>query len=467
MLLVMLHKRRRGRRRYAKAEKNTPMVVSNRFDLWLALFGGYNRRSFSRLSRYTGIVGYPMKQTFLMRNGLLRRSVLFIALGCVAAGGALAESQPEAALDRETLLLASLGDLRQNQMNGAVEKLKALVDQQPDFRLAQLIYADLLAAQGAPLSVVGNNGNGDKKVLEGLISEARARMSLEGRKPVAGMIPSSLLKMSADQEHVIVVDIQYSRLFLFENQNGVPVLIKDYYVSYGRGGINKRIRGDLRTPLGVYFTTGRLDDEQLPPRYGTGALPINYPNAWDVRQGNTGSGIWLHGSPKDTFSRPPKASEGCISLTNGHFTELDGIVDFNATPVLIGASFDWIDQASWEKKQQSFTQLVEGWRADWQSLNADSYLAHYSPSFNNGEQDYARFSAHKRRVNGSKSFINVELEDLSIYQYPDNPDLFVATFVQKYSSDNYSGSDVKRQYWVKENEQWKIAYEGAPQRGIP
>ncbi|MEH6579221.1 MAG: L,D-transpeptidase family protein [Amphritea sp.] len=209
----------------------------------------------------------------------------------------------------------------------------------------------------------------------------------------------------------------------------------------------------MKTPLGVYFSTGRLADEQLPPRYGTGALPINYPNAWDTRQGYTGNGIWLHGSPKDTFSRPPKASEGCLSLTNAHFTELDGIVDFEATPVLIGTQFEWLDQATWEKQQEKYQQLVENWRTDWQSLNMDSYLSHYSQSFNNGAQNYDRFVDHKRKVNSRKTYINVELEDLSIYQYPDNPDLFVATFNQNYSSDNYSGSDMKRQYWVRENDQ--------------
>ncbi|MEH6579222.1 MAG: hypothetical protein V7731_19340 [Amphritea sp.] len=180
-----------------------------------------------------------MKQILLKGNGILGRSLLLLSL-CSGPGLALAENQPDVAIDRENLLLASLGDLRQNQMCGAVEKLKTLVDKQPDFRLAQLIYADLLAAQSAPLSSVGNNGNSDHKVLEGLISEARARMSMEGRKPTAGMIPDSLLKMSSDQEHVIVIDINYSRLFLFENQDGTPVLIKDYYVSYGRGGVEKR-----------------------------------------------------------------------------------------------------------------------------------------------------------------------------------------------------------------------------------
>ncbi|WP_417224915.1 L,D-transpeptidase family protein [Amphritea sp.] len=370
-------------------------------------------------------------------------------------------------LDQESLLLASLGDLQQNQMTGAMDKLRTLIKEQPDFRLAQLIYADLMAAQGGTLSAVGNNGRSDKKTLQGLISEARARMSVDRYKPQPGTIPGSLLQMSPKQKHVIVIDTNLSRLYLFENNNGMPQLIKDYYVSYGRGGVDKRKRGDLKTPLGVYFTTGRLTDDQLPPRYGTGALPINYPNAWDQRLGNTGSGIWVHGSPKDTFSRPPQASEGCLSLSNNHFSELDQIVDFTDTPVLIGTHFEWLDPDSWKQKKKAFTEVVDSWRKDWESRDTDTYLTHYSEKFNNGKMGFNRFAQHKRRVNSSKSFIDVDIENLSIYQHPDKPDLFVATFKQNYKSDNYSGSSLKRQYWVKENGQWRIAYEGDPQKGKP
>ncbi len=49
---------------------------------------------------------------------------------------------------------------------------------------------------------------------------------------------------------------------------------------------------------------------QLPQRMGQ-----------DARASN-GHGIWLHGTPSDTFSRPPKASDGCVVLAN---TDLDAL----------------------------------------------------------------------------------------------------------------------------------------------
>ena len=266
---------------------------------------------------------------------------------------------------------------------------------------------------------------------------------------------------------MIVVDTNISRLFLFENRKGTPTLIKDYYASYGRGGTEKVKQGDLKTPLGVYFVTGRFKDQNLPERYGSGALPINYPNMWDYRQGHTGNGIWVHGSPVDTYSRPPKASEGCISLTNPDFIELDGLVNIRNTPVLIGSGMEWVERSTWVAQQKGVEKAVDKWRADWESQDHDRYISHYSKTYKDSSRDYAAFSDYKKRVNSGKSFIKVGLSDLSLFTYPNNPNLLVVTFNQNYQSNNYKGESIKRQYWVKEQGEWKIAYEGDPSKGIP
>ncbi len=230
----------------------------------------------------------------------------------------------------EELLIQGLDSLASQQFDTALKQFKELTEKRPDFRLAQLVYADLLASQVNPLGAIGSDVT-RKQEIQGLIEEARARLRVNKDKPAAGLLPEGLVKMSADQRYVIVVDTNFSRLFLFENRKGTPYLLKDYYASYGRGGTDKVRQGDLKTPLGVYFITARYSDEMLPERYGSGALPLNYPNQWDIRNGRTGSGIWLHGSPVDTYSRPPQASEGCVSLTNPDFIDLNKLVDINNT----------------------------------------------------------------------------------------------------------------------------------------
>jgi murein L,D-transpeptidase YafK len=366
----------------------------------------------------------------------------------------------------EELLLKGFESIAEQKFDVALDQMKQLVDIRPDFRLAQLVYADLLIAQVNPLSAVGSSftENQQKKV-HGLIAEAKARIKLRKFKPAADLIPKDIVLLSDKQKYVIVQDMSLSRLFVFENRDGVPFLIKDYYASHGQGGVDKRRQGDKKSPVGVYFTTGRLLDENLPQRYGAGALPLNYPNAWDYRNKRTGNGIWLHGSPVDTYSRPPLASLGCLSLTNPDFQEVDQLIK-NGTPMILGENLDWVSKSAWLKQQQQMIAVVKSWEEDWESLDYTRYIQHYSHSFSNGEQQYQKFAAHKKRVNGSKSFIQIGLNDLNIFTYPDT-ELMVVSFNQDYKSSNYKGLGLKRQYWQKESDTWKIAYEGAPSMGIP
>ena len=366
----------------------------------------------------------------------------------------------------EELLLEGLRDLRENRLESAAENLRELTDQRPDFRVAQMIYGDLMLAHSQPLQKIGSERVKDGKLLDGFIHEVQMRLLHEQEKPGSDMLPSSLLKLADNQKFIIVVDTRLSRLFLFRNNDGIPELVEDYYASYGRGGIGKEKQGDLKTPLGVYFVTGRIPDKALPSRYGSGALPINYPNVWDKRHKRTGNGIWVHGSPVGGYTRPPKASEGCISLANPDFLALDKLVDIQNTPVIVGNSISWMHKNDWLKQRTTFTSMVEQWRADWQSLNNERYLSHYSQEFHDGKRNFKRFKREKSQVNSSKSYIELELENLSLYRYPDEPGLVVATFDQHYRSSNYHGDGIKRQYWKLEDNRWKIAYEGKPSKGL-
>ena len=136
----------------------------------------------------------------------------------------------------------------------------------------------------------------------------------------------------------------------------------DYYISVGQSGVDKLIEGDLRTPLGVYYITNSLDPAKLPDLYGAGALPINYPNALDLKRGKTGSGIWLHGSPSEQFARPPLASEGCVVLSNPDLQALLAKVSIRTTPVVIAAELHWVQPEALDLDRAQFQASLESWR---------------------------------------------------------------------------------------------------------
>ena len=143
----------------------------------------------------------------------------------------------------------------------------------------------------------------------------------------------------------MVVDTSKSTLYLYENVNGEPRYVSDFYISVGKKGADKVSEGDQKTPLGVYFVNGHLTKDKLTDFYGPNAYPLSYPNEWDKREGHDGHGIWLHGTPSDTFSRPPRASNGCVVLANNDLNLLGSRLQIGITPVIISDKIDWIDDA--------------------------------------------------------------------------------------------------------------------------
>jgi murein L,D-transpeptidase YafK len=320
----------------------------------------------------------------------------------------------------------------------------------------------MLLAHSRPLHNFGAFPSASYDRILALREEARARWSHYLAQPPQDRIPASLVKLSPQQSHVIVVDASQSRLYLFENRDGVPRLAHDFYATIGKQGMMKFEEGDQRTPLGVYFVTGFIDPEELPDLYGDGAFPIDYPNAWDQRHGRTGYGIWLHGTPSSTYSRPPRDSNGCVIVSNRDLDTLAPYMQAGKTPVVLTRDIRWLTEDQWRQRQDKFENFVEQWRRDWESRNSDLYLSHYSPQYSGLGKDYQGWVEYKRRVNSGKKFIDVDISDKSMFLYPGEDGLLVVTFKQEYKSNDIHRRFVKRQYWrMEEDGTWRIIYEGS------
>lgn len=350
-----------------------------------------------------------------------------------------------------------------NRLDDALQRVDALIRDYPNFRLAYLVRGDLLLARARPLETFGNVAKtvpGER--IDGLREEALARLRAARQRPGDDRLPRYVLQMHAGQQHALVIDSRNSRLYVFANDKGAPRLVSDYYVTLGKNGMEKTRAGDQKTPVGVYHVTGNLPRSKLTDFYGAGAFPINYPNEWDRRLGRDGHGIWLHGVPREVYSRPPRASDGCIVLSNPDLESVARHVQVGLTPVIIADEIEWADAAGVAAERAALAGALEQWRADWQSRDTERYLTHYSSRFASKEgQNYEAWAAHKRRVNAAKRWIKVGLGRVAIFRYPRERDFVVVTFDQDYRSDGLSNVMRKRQYWVKEGSDWKIIYEGA------
>lgn len=380
------------------------------------------------------------------------------AAASVAAAGTLTpaiyHAPPHA--DPELRLIGILDDFRRGDVDGALGAVEQLVSDKPNFRLAHLIYGDLLASRaGVPIAFEAR-----RTEVEQLLAEARQRWKHYRGHEGAEFLPQPLLQLADSQDHALVVDLAGSRMFVFRNRDGRPELISDHYVSGGKNGAHKQIQGDRKTPVGVYFVVDRLPGEELPDKYGPVAFPVDYPNEWDVRLGRTGDGIWLHGVASSTYSRPPLDSDGCVAMSNEELELIAPLLREGSTPVIIGEGIEWISADDIVARRDDVRSALERWRSDWESGEIDRYLGHYSDEFLGRGMDKRGWDDYKARVTRSKQFINVALDDVSMFEHPYEPGMFVVSFKQKYKSDSFSSEARKRQYWRAEADgRWRIISE--------
>jgi murein L,D-transpeptidase YafK len=397
-----------------------------------------------------------------MLSRRIRFRYLAAALCLAAVGPAAAASTEQTYYDSgpEPMLAQVFAHIEQNRLDAAMGQTEKLLKAYPNFRLGHLIKGDLLLARTRPLKTLGNPANAPQDKLADLREEAFARLKAYRDKPPADIVPRYLLQMHPEQKYAVVVDTQKARLYLYRNVDGQPRFVADYYISHGKAGTDKLREGDKKTPIGVYHVTASLPRQKLTDFYGSGAFPISYPNEWDKRQGRNGHGIWLHGTPSDTFSRPPKASDGCVVLANQDLDALAKNLQIGTTPVIISSSIEWLSLDDWQAERSALSRSIEEWRSDWESLDIEKYLRHYSKRFQAGSQNLDQWSAQKRQVNAGKQWIKVGAANISMFRNPGKEEMVVVTFDQDYRSSNLSNVMKKRQYWMKEDGAWKIVYEG-------
>ncbi len=363
----------------------------------------------------------------------------------------------------ESLLVKSLLEISQGKTKQALATIDQLIHAVPNFKLAYLVRGDLLMAQGKYLQSFGSADNNPTEAIKDLQDEARARIERYLSQQVKDKQPNLLLVPNQEQKHLIVVDSSRSRLYLYRNEAGQLKYVADYYITVGKNGVIKQSEGDKRTPIGVYFARTKLN-QPLPDLYGEGAYPLNYPNEWDRENNRKGSGIWLHGTPKDTYSRPPRASDGCVVLTNQDLKSLEPYLQTGKTPVIITDNLEWLDSSgnTLEPQKKALSAAIDQWLNDWRAQDTERYLSHYSKDFSSNGINFQKWAEHKQRVQAGKPDVEISVSEISMFSYPEtDKKMVVVDFVQDFKSPALKNRMQKRQYWIQENGGWKIIYEGS------
>lgn len=343
----------------------------------------------------------------------------------------------------------------------ALLQAQTLVRDFPHFQLAQLVYGDLLLAQTRQLrrwgDVPDDLAGHAAENLQDLRREAELRLAGLKHRPVAGTIPAQFLSLSPANRHAIAVDVSRARLYLFENTGGNVRLVADYYISVGKAGVGKIAEGDKRTPLGVYFVTSNLDRRRLADLYGSGALPINYPNAYDVRKGRAGGGIWLHGTPAAQYARAPRATDGCVAVANPDLEHILRTVQIRTTPVLIAHEITWVDAHSLAADKAFMETRLHAWAGAKSAGDEEALAKFYAADFHADGRTLAAHTAQLRTDMASLRGRRLVLKDASILAWSESAEVRVVTFAEVPAGAR-SGKQM-RQYWERRAADWKIVYE--------
>jgi hypothetical protein len=137
--------------------------------------------------------------------------------------------------------------------------------------------------------------------------------------PAASVAPATWCPETGD---VVTVITRKRELWLCRD----GAVAARFEVALGQGGLDKRKKGDRRTPLGTYA----LGTPRPSGKFGL-FIPIVYPTPEQAAQGQTGGDVGIHGPPRKLPepAYPSTAYDwtlGCVAT--GTDSEIQAIADF-------------------------------------------------------------------------------------------------------------------------------------------
>jgi murein L,D-transpeptidase YafK len=253
----------------------------------------------------------------------------------------------------------------------------------------------------------------------------------------SGEVPAGLTRMGDGllfPAHALVVDKSKKKIHVLDNSSGTPVLVETFDADLGKKPGPKHSTGDHRTPEGIYFFNKQLEGTTLDPvKYGVRAFVTDYPNFFDLRDGKSGYGIWLHAiDDKETLER---GSRGCVVVRNDTIKLLSKYITLFETPILIFDKVQWIPVANLKKEGEDILQMITRWRKAWESKELDGYMSFYDQDFRFGKMNREKFREYKAELAKKYTDIKVSLSMPVIYEHKSD---LVVKFFQTYSSPDHS-----------------------------
>lgn len=279
-------------------------------------------------------------------------------------------------------------------------------------------------------------------------------------------LPINILMLDEKfSHHVILVEKSSHKLFIYQNNQTNPHLLKTYQVATGKIRGNKYAQGDHKTPEGIYQFQLFHSGEELKNRYGeygniygAGAFTMNYPNLLDRRMRKTGGGIWLHST--DDASRISKGldSRGCVVTNDEDLKDISNYLDLNNSSIIVVENVYFVKKSTWEKQREAIWKVVDTWADAWKTKKFDIYIDQYSKAeFQDRRGGFNNYRAYKKAIFSRNETPEIHFSHFSILVHNDYAQVAMR---QDYNSELVQDVGKKILHLKRDdNYDWKIIAE--------
>lgn len=264
----------------------------------------------------------------------------------------------------------------------------------------------------------------------------------------------NVMSKGVEPRKVVFVDKGTKTLYLLEMNGSSQTLLQKIPVLTGLVDGSKQVRGDEKTPEGVYYITSYKSPESMQKAfgayaatYGTGAFPLNYPNAVDRIMKRTGSGIWLHGLNPD---RHKPATEGCVAMDNGYLDGLKPYLSIGGAVVIVdNATF--LNEAEYSEYSEKSMRALDSFIEAWGYGDFETFKKQIHPDYSSYSASTAKAYLSKKE-SLMKSYPNRYISTDNVSIYKQNNELLVYDFNQFYCADNLVSYGNKKIYLLPDEE---------------
>ncbi|MEA2050975.1 MAG: L,D-transpeptidase family protein [Campylobacterota bacterium] len=241
-------------------------------------------------------------------------------------------------------------------------------------------------------------------------------------------------------QYLMICQKDLKDMVLYDTKNQKKIFYSSVFTGKANG--DKKIEGDMKTPVGAYKLTRRLT--KLDPFYGPLALTTNYPNIYDKAQGKTGHGIWIHGLP--TSQSRDDYTKGCIALDNKKIKKLDNSISINNSILIIS------EKAFFKTSKADISLILAKlfqWKSAWKYSDFKQYISFYDKKFKKADgKNLKQFKRYKKRIFNKKERKTIKFSNINIVPYPNetNKKLYKIVFDELYKTRSYRFNGKKELY---------------------